>query len=321
MTSAATEPGWEVAIAVPSTLVDDAGALLVDEGALGCEQQSADTPRPTFAHDPLPAVPRADAADGLATLIVSFDGNLDRHEVEERSAAALMALGVEPPASWEIVKRTDVDWAERWKEHFRPLHIGRRLWVLPTWESGERPPAGALVVTLDPGLAFGTGQHATTALCLELLEGGLAAGDAGARVLDVGCGSGILAIAAALLGSRDVLAIDNDPTAVTVAHENIAQNGVGDVVRASGDDLRAVPGVFDWVLANIIAPVLVELAEPLVAHTARGGALVLSGVLDTQEAEVLAAIRDAAKRLGRPEPVVAGRRQRDEWVALRLAVG
>src|SRR5262249_11930565 len=142
------------------------------------------------------------------------------------------------------------------------------------------------VIELDPGMAFGTGQHATTALCLEILEGAPRG-----SVLDVGSGSGILAIAAAKLGATRIVAIDNDPPAVQATGENAAQNGVGDLVEASGADLSTIDGRFDWVVANIIAPTLIELAEPLVAHMAPGGVLLLSGVLASQEAEVVAAMR------------------------------
>jgi len=314
MTASASDPWWELTVAVPDALVDDAGALFVSEGALGCEHHSADAPLPTFAGDrraPPPA-----PASGTTRLVVSFDGALPEPEVESLAAAAMQGLGLEP-GGWTLSRRTDVDWAERWKEHFKPLAIGPRVWIVPSWEREFRAPPGAVVITLDPGMAFGTGQHATTALCLELLEAGLAE-PGGKRLLDVGCGSGILAIAAARLGCDDVLAIDNDPVAVAVAHENVAQNGVGDAVRATGDDVAALGQTFDWVVANIIAHTLIELARPLVERTRPDGSLVLSGVLETQGGEVIAAITAAARALGRTGPVLVERRVADEWVALRL---
>lgn len=314
MSGNASDPWWELTVSVPDELVDDAGALFVSEGALGCEHHSADAPPPTFAGDRRASPPAP--APGLTRLVVSFEGALPADEVEGVAATAMVGLGLEP-TGWTLTRRTDVDWAERWKEHFKPLPIGPRVWVVPSWERGFSPPPGAVVVTLDPGMAFGTGQHATTALCLEILEDGLAE-PGGRRLLDVGCGSGILAIAAARLGCDEVLAIDNDPVAVSVTHENVAQNGVGDVVRATGDDVAAVGQSFDWVVANIIAHTLIELARPLVERTRPGGSLVLSGVLASQADEVLAAMVHAARELGRSQPTVALQRHRDEWIAVRL---
>jgi ribosomal protein L11 methyltransferase len=315
MSTSASDPWWELTLAVPDALVDDAGAAFVSEGALGCEHQSAGSPLPTFAGDQAPPPP---PAPGTTRLVASFDGALDQAEVESLAADAMLGLGLEP-GGWSLTRRTDVDWAERWKEHFKPLPIGPRVWIVPSWEYDFRAPSGAVVITLDPGMAFGTGQHATTALCLELLEAGLTE-PGSRRLLDVGCGSGILAIAAARLGCDEVLAIDNDPVAVSVAHENVAQNGVGEVVRASADDVAAVAQSFDWVVANIIAHTLIELARPLVERTRPGGSLVLSGVLTGQADEVIAAMGSAARELGRSPPVVVDRRNRDEWIAVRLRI-
>ena len=319
MAADSSEPWWELRVAVPSALAEDAGAIFVADGALGCEQLSSDAPAPVFANEPKAVTPAAPL--GETTLVVSFAGSLAREEVEALAVATLASIGLGLHGLWQITWRTDTDWAVRWKEYFRPLQLGPTLWVVPSWNHEFHAPADARVITLDPGMAFGTGQHATTALCVELLEAGFADADArAARLLDVGCGSGILAIAAALLGCPQAVAVDNDPVAVTVAHENIAQNGVGDAVRASGEDLAQIPGRFDWVVANIISPTLIELAVPLVTHTEAGGALVLSGILANQEAEVVAAITHAAAACGRDVPALIARRQRDEWVALRLRV-
>jgi ribosomal protein L11 methyltransferase len=323
MPNSVLEPWWEIRVTLPDAQADDAGALLVDAGALGCEHRSTPLPAPVFGC-PTAAPAPTDTPAGETTLVVSFDGHLLRDEVVALTLSTLAGLGIvlAPPA-WQIIQRTDVDWAERWKAYFPPLRLGRHVFVVPSWERDFRVPPGGVAVTLDPGLAFGTGQHATTALCVEILEAGLDAEVAEAaalRLLDVGCGSGILAIAAAKLGCRRVLAIDNDPTAIVVTRENVATNSVGEQVQASDLDLAQIPEVFDWVMANILAPTLVALAEPLIAHTAPGGSLVLSGLLATQEDEVLAAIHEAAHSSGRGAPHLVQRAQRDEWLALHVRV-
>ncbi len=196
----------------------------------------------------------------------------------------------------------DRAWERAWLERFHPMRFGERLWVCPT---GQEPPTpDAVVVRLDPGLAFGTGTHPTTALCLEWLDG---AALADRRVIDFGCGSGILAIAAARLGARQVLAVDHDPQAVTATAANARLNAVADRVQAvHSSDFRAEP--VDIVLANILANVLVELAAPLAALVAPGGQLVLSGILEAQAGTVAAAY---AQRFRLEAPFT-----RDEWVRL-----
>ncbi len=175
------------------------------------------------------------------------------------------------------------DWVRAWLDDFRPMSFGRRLWVVP---SGHQPPdPGAVNLRLDPGLAFGTGTHPTTAMCLRWLDAGL---PAGATVLDYGCGSGILAVAAARLGAARVTAVDIDPQALAATRANAAANGVGDRVRVLAPEALA-PEPVEVVLANILAGPLVELAPVLAAHLAPGGHLVLSGLLAAQAPAVAAA--------------------------------
>lgn len=171
----------------------------------------------------------------------------------------------------------DQDWAHSWKEHYKPVHMGGRLWICPSWR--EPPDANAVNVILDPGMAFGTGDHPTTALCLEWL----AAQDLTDKVvLDYGCGSGILAIAALKLGARVAYAVDLDEQSLTVTRENAQRNGVADRMRISQPS--ALPADFqaDSVLANILARALIELAPTLTGHTKSGGGLVMSGLLVEQ---------------------------------------
>jgi ribosomal protein L11 methyltransferase len=181
----------------------------------------------------------------------------------------------------DVAEVPDEDWSEGWKKDFRPLDVGR-VRVRPSWIE-EPPPPGAVEVVIDPGMAFGTGGHATTALCLAALSDLLGARP-GASVLDVGTGSGLLAIAARKLGAGRVAANDVDPKAVEVARENAAANGVA--LEIVEDPLPAIAGAFDVVVANILANTLVELAPLVAAKLAPGGVVLLAGILLPQEDEV-----------------------------------
>lgn len=182
------------------------------------------------------------------------------------------------------------DWANTWKEHFKPSRIGMRLVIKPTWEDFTAQ-ADDLIIELDPGMAFGTGTHATTRLCLESMErifSRTATDDAGklivpAEILDVGTGSGVLAIAAAKLGASRVVAIDIDPEAVAVARENLAQNRIGPSVTVNSEPLTDIPGSYDIVLANILAEELVRLGRELFERVRPHGYLILSGILTEKE--------------------------------------
>jgi ribosomal protein L11 methyltransferase len=187
----------------------------------------------------------------------------------------------------------DEDWAEAWKEHFHVERYGKRLVVAPSWRRHEAL-ADDIVIRLDPGMAFGTGQHETTRMCLEALEDAVRPGD---RVLDVGCGSGILAIAAAKLGASEVYAVDIDPTCVRITSENAAANGVSIQSGAGtlGDawPFAPPPSGFDVVAANIIAPAIIEMAADLHGTLRPGGILIASGILTDRRGEVLEALASA----------------------------
>ena len=222
-------------------------------------------------------------------------------------AAVLRALkgalgGTMPPHRFEPL--AERDWEREWLKDFKPMRFGARLWVVPTAYAAPEP--GAVNLVLDPGLAFGTGTHPTTALCLEWLDA-QAAALAGARVLDFGCGSGILAIAAALLGASRITAVDLDPQALIATDENAARNGVASRIEAVLPG-AAPAGSYDLLVANILSGPLVELAPTLMARIGPGARFALSGILTAQAAEVAAAYSAFATM---DPPVTRG-----DWVRL-----
>ena len=188
----------------------------------------------------------------------------------------------------EPVRVVDQEWARLWEEQFHPMKMGTRLWICPSWT--PPPDPDAINILLDPGLAFGTGTHPTTAMCLRALDAGLSEGQ---RVIDYGCGSGILGIAAARLGAATVLAVDNDPQAITASLDNAARNQVdGATFSAVLPDDASVHSALasaDWVVANILAGPLIGLAPRLMSLIAPGGRLLLAGLLSDQVEAVAAA--------------------------------
>lgn len=178
------------------------------------------------------------------------------------------------------------DWAENWKQYYKPFRIGAHMVVKPTWEDWDTQP-GDLIIEIDPGMAFGTGTHETTAMCVSLIEKYYQGGS----LLDVGTGSGILAIAAARLGAKDIVAVDIDPDAVRVAKENVAHNGLENAIDVrQGDLLRGLDRSFDLAVANILAPVICMLAGPLKRHLKAGGRFICSGIIADAEEDVKQAL-------------------------------
>ena len=210
--------------------------------------------------------------------------------------------------------RTDDDWRDTWKQFYAPIVVASAtsaLLVRPSWLE-RRPDDPALELVLDPGRAFGTGQHETTRLCLDVLVALADAGLAPARVLDLGCGSGILALAAArLFPAAAVLAADNDPEAADTAAENAAINQLEDRLEIRATTVLALPDGFDLILANIRPSVLVPIAGDVAARLAPGGLVVLSGILGEEADAVLAAYAGIGLEL-------ADRRDLNEWCALVL---
>ena len=216
----------------------------------------------------------------------------------EAVAPALTNRGVEFLGEPERRALADADWRDSYKAHFHAWQFGRLHWV-PVWERETfRLPPGDAVLWLDPGLAFGTGNHETTRLCVELLVGLAAQRGTAGRVIDAGCGSGILALSAALLGYSAVAGFDNDPEAVRVSEENAMRNGLAERVSFfKGDLVSGLAGQqADVLLANIQADVLMRFARELTAAVAPGGALVLSGILAVENEKVRAAFAVTAPR-------------------------
>jgi ribosomal protein L11 methyltransferase len=244
----------------------------------------------------------------------------DRPAAERAAAEARVALGhlqafeLRPIGELRTRLVDEDDWADAWKAYFPVMRIGRRLVIRPTWRRHRREP-GDVVLALDPGMAFGTGLHPTTRLCLAGLEalaerGGLT----GARVLDVGCGSGILAIAALKLGARDAVGVDTDPIAVEATLANARRNALVRRVHAREGSLPTGEPRFDVVLANLIAGVLVPLAGALRAEMRPGGTLLASGIFVDREREVRVAFETAGLS-------IEDRSAEGDWVALEAVAG
>ncbi len=282
----------------PGGVSVEPGFTLVDEG-LGA---AVDPAAPATVRAYLPARDRAAVRGALATV----DGALGH----------LQAFGLREIGELQTQVVHESDWAAAWKRHVGVLRIGRGIVIRPTWRRHRRQP-GDTVIAMDPGMAFGTGLHPTTRLCLAGIErwadaGLLARGgarDGHARLLDVGCGSGILAIAAGLLGAGELVGVDTDPIAVEASLANARRNRLARRLRVRQGSLPAGSGVFDLVVANLIASVLVALAEDLAAELVPGGRLLASGIFIDREAEVRAAFEAVGLR-------VVDRAAEGDWVAL-----
>jgi ribosomal protein L11 methyltransferase len=283
-----------------------------------------ETPVDCFEYELLAAPPPSRV---IVKAYLPLDGAAE--ELRRRIEEGLWHLGqVYPLAEPVVHAMAETDWTEAWKRQYHRLRVGRRTVIVPAWEEYAAAP-DEVIIRLEPGMAFGTGLHPTTRLCLQAMETHLVPGN---TVLDVGTGSGILAIAAAKLGARPVLAIDADPAAVAVAQENAVKNKVASVVTvrhgslpssglqehmpwhfvadAAGGRIEVVDsGQFDLVLVNILAPVIAGMAHALTERLAPGGRLVAAGLIDTQEADVVDALHAEHLR-------IVERLQEKDWVAL-----
>ena len=265
---------WELTVAVPPDASEGLTNFVWELGAVGVVEE--ETP-----------------ADGAR--LRAFFPDVADSEAVARSVddylGALASLGFARAGHPAVAAVVDTDWAEAWRAHFAPLAIGRRLLVAPPWET---PPEadGRVVLTLEPGRAFGTGQHATTAGCLELLEA-IVELRRPARAIDLGTGSGILAIAAARLGVSEVFAIDSDPDAIAAATANVQRNGLDSRVTCERADVAALDAEpAPLVLANLLAAAHRALAPCYARLVTIGGVLVAGGCLDGEADEVVAALNE-----------------------------
>jgi ribosomal protein L11 methyltransferase len=257
-----------------------------------------------------------DALEPFVTVKIYVPEDEDSPALRRRIEEILYHLSRLYPLPKPVFRElADEDWANAWKEHYRPFRLGRRIVIWPAWlerQPGDTQP-GDVVLTLDPGMAFGTGLHPTTQGCLQALEQIVTPGMA---VLDAGTGSGILAIAAVKLGATTVAAFDTDNLAVRATEENATRNGALSAIhvwRGELDSVAAVTGRAQWdvIVANILAPVIIGLLveNGLLGYVAPGGRLILSGIIEEQSADVAAALAAAGGHV--EQTITAG-----DWVTL-----
>ena len=266
----------EWALETHSPLVESLEEWLFDHGALAVSLEDN-------ANEPLlEPGPGETPLWQNVVLKALFAGDADLSSIKAVLPRTLLAEN----SKSEVSRLEDREWTRVWMDDFAPIQMGPRLWVCPSWAV---PPDEALVnVMLDPGLAFGTGTHATTAMCLGALDAAVCGGES---VVDYGCGSGILAIAALKLGASKALGVDNDPQALAASRDNAARNQIStdqfDVVMPEDDMLLAWSNAASVVVANILAGPLLSLAQDLIELTAPGGRLLLTGVLEEQAAKLI----------------------------------
>ena len=278
---------WALVLVAPPEDLEIRAAQLFDQGALGVELQE-----PGMALMPgTPPLP-----EGCGRAIAHFAS------AEDASESARL-FGAEPP-----VEVPEQDWSIAWRTHHRPMQVGPRSWVHPPW---EKPPRPGVAVAIDPGMAFGTGSHPTTALCLERCDE-LLSRFPGADLLDVGTGSGVIALLAKMLGAGRVVGTENDPVSLEAARQGAALNGIDGVDWVLAEDPAAVPGRFKIVIANILLNTLEELAPAIAGKVADGGRLVLSGLLAAQG--------DAAERAYVAQGLrPVARKEREGWLRVELS--
>jgi ribosomal protein L11 methyltransferase len=251
-----------------------------------------------------------DALEPEVTVKIFLPEGQDLPQVRTKIEQALYYLGLLYPVPSPRFKRLeDEDWATAWRKHYEPFRVGRRIWIHPSWLEATGSAPGDVVIAVDPGMAFGTGLHPSTQMCLRQLE---VLVQPGMRVLDVGTGSGILSTAAAKLGAGRVLAFDTDYQAMLATAENVERNGVENRLLLYQGELSVLrPTEWDLVVVNILAPVITHLllSDHLADYVSANGRLVLSGIIEEQEYEVLSALEANSMTVSNREAI-------RDWVCL-----
>ena len=304
-TTPARESWIEIAVKTPPLLSDSLANFLDEMGTRGVfEEESIQDSFNDFPEDPPKTVTiKAYLPDNreVAEKLLSLD-------IYMKSLTELLPeLGVPSYATSTI---SDPDWAERWKKYFKPLRISKNIVIKPTWERYQSE-GGEIVIDIDPGMAFGTGQHASTRLCANAIEDIILKQrpPEGWNVLDVGTGTGILAMCCVRLGADLVTAIDLDPLAVEIAAVNIEINDLSDQIQLLNRDASTMEGTFNLIVANLTAPTLMSLRDRLVAMMPPGGYLVASGIIDTYGSQLEQVFADDGL-------TVTDRRDEKEWLCV-----
>ncbi|MCM1512988.1 MAG: 50S ribosomal protein L11 methyltransferase [Oxalobacter formigenes] len=274
---------------------------LLEAGAMSVTVEDAD--EGTAAEKPIFGEPGADDPEHVwqhSRVIALIAADKNAREILSLAAGE---CGMDAPPSFFVREVPAKDWVRETQAQFDPIHIGKKIWIVPSWHTA--PDSNGIVLQLDPGLAFGTGSHPTTRLCLEWLEEQV---QPGMSILDYGCGSGILAIAACKLGANQVDGVDIDIQAVATAQENAADNQCRTHFYLPGQYEEKITGQYDIVVANILSGPLQALAKTLACRLKPGGRLLLSGILDWQEKEIIAAYA--------PWLALSSLRHLEGWVAL-----
>jgi len=310
----APHSSWlRLSVTIPIDAVDLVSDALLVLGAAGIQEEYPELAQqgPAISGDPREPVPPPPEPDSGAVVLSGTlppgsgaSGLVHRLGVRIDELTPLFPGLAGTTIELEHVK--EEDWQRRWMEHYRPLDVGHKLRIRPRWYDPQ--PGDRHEIVIEPGMAFGTGTHFTTAGCLESLEEAMVGRDH-PSVLDVGTGTGVLAIAAAHLGAGPIHAVEPDPDAVAIARTNLTLNSLAGTIRLTTGTIADDHDRHDIILANVLAPVLVALARELADHLNPGGLLIASGLLLSQEAEVTAAFAGAGLQ-------VCGRRADLEWVVL-----
>lgn len=301
----------ELTLRIPAADVETASAianLVVPYGIYIEDYSDIEEMAPKIAHVDLIEQELLDRDRTVADIHIYIPQEENLSEAIAFLTERFRAAGITCAVSQAAVD--EQDWSTAWKKYYFPTKVGQRLVVVPSWEHYEKAPE-EITITMDPGMAFGTGTHDTTRLCMTLLEDTVTPG---AKLLDIGTGSGILAIAALLLGASDAVGIDIDEVAVRVAGENAAANGVTAHTQfLCGDLAEKVNGKFDVITANIVADVIIRFAPDLMRFMTASSRFIASGIIDTREADVRLALESAGLRVLRREGSAG-------WVALLCAL-